>query len=482
MSGADAIVFNNLERALSSDLNDVQSDAARFLSELLKYQLSTRVIGIQPEAIASVVLGGLTCSPSGADVSVGAGALAQNTATLAPVPGPLDSTYRLARLDAPIIVPMPAPGLTTYYLIEAQMAEVIALSTLRDVYNPGTDTFVPTLLTKQIRRTIVTQLLVGGANAPAPTGGNWVPLAIVRRPAGGGPVVATDIDDVRPIAEGGRQRPNLPIVESGALTAIEVAGSSAVTMLRVAMDGFFGARSFELLAGSSIDPTSAPVLSPATVLAANTWYYLYVCGWSLLQLRPRFSDVSFGREGVLVLSHVAPTNARTNAGPIALPAPYGVSLAPALTGYLVCALRRNATNNGWQAMFSDDMEHFKLGSGVEVYPSTLPVAGANIVVPPAGALPTGYRDADLRVGYLGNTAVAGPTAANIRFLSLRDAASVVVLDVLFGAALETSGGGTSLHRAKLPKQPATDTFDLLVSAGAIDAGSRVSIDLVGFSL
>lgn len=351
MAGNDSLLFNSLERALSSDLNDTESIAARYLAELLRYTQSSKIVGDDTESIANVVPGGLAVTPSGSDVQVGTGVLLQDSASLAPAPGTYDSTYRMARNSAPLVVVMPAPGVETYYLVEAQMVEVTTLSTIRDVFNVGTQTFVPTLVAKVRERRIATQVIAGTPpQAPAPSGGNWVPLAVVRRPGGGGAVVSSDIFDVRRRAEYGRERPIFAKLDLLQLVTVStpLTPSNAI-LLSAQIDGARGVRAADAF---NLDVSGAAVIDPTSVLAANQWSYLYLVPWSALGLTPRVSVND--RQGVLVLSTVAPiAETRLNSAVLNLPAPWNVAPAGVGVAYCAGALRRNAANTGWIPMFDN---------------------------------------------------------------------------------------------------------------------------------
>lgn len=414
MSGADNEVFNTLERAVSGDVNDLQSIAARFLSEMVRYWNATKIVGSQTDSPTNVVFGGLEVAPSGADVSVSPGALGQLSAVLPPAPGPLDSPFRLAWSDASSTVVMPAPGVETFYLVEGQMTEVVSSTQLRDIWTPPAGPFAPALVTKQTRRTIATQVVAGAlGQAPAPSGGDWVPLAIVRRPAGGGPVVATDILDVRPLAEGGRPRPRLASEVDGSLSTVD--GTSNV-VVRYEMDGAGGARAFGGLA--PIDPTTATYLSPTTVVAASSWFYLYLAPWSALGLSPRFTDLTVEREGVLVLSSVAPTATRRNSAALDLPAPFGVVQAQPLSAYLVGALHRNAGNTGWEPTWRVARDEFGAYIAAPTPAVGLPGAGS-FAINFSGLYPTNAKSVEVQLNLEPNSAftfgfatTAGSTFAN----------------------------------------------------------------------
>lgn len=348
MSGADTEQFNTLERAVSGDFNDLQSISARFLSELLKYGTARRDL-TGTDLPTSWVLGGLEATPTAGNITISPGAMMQLSDTLAPLPGPLDSNYRLSRLETPTVVALPAPGVTTVYLVEAQMVEVVTDTQSRDIYNPGTQTFTPTLVTKVTERRIVFQVVAGNSSAPAPTGGDWVPIVVVRRPPGGPAVTTADIWDVRPVCEFGTQRPNSPIKRSRKIqTSNAVANTVSISAV---IDGQRGTMTVETI--TPVDVTSAPFLSPGTVLAGSTKFYLYLAPYFLTNA-PKQVGAALLSKGVLVLSSVAPTHEGFNSGLVPLPAPWAVADANAFTAYYVGTLVRNSTNTGWVRMVADD--------------------------------------------------------------------------------------------------------------------------------
>jgi hypothetical protein len=468
MSGSDSEVFNLLERAESGDLNDAQSIQARFLSELARYSSQSREVGVPAGASRNAVFGGLDVSPSGADVAVFPGYLGQQSATLAPVPGPLDSSFRLAWLDSPITVTMPSPGVTTFYLVEAQMVETISLSQPRDIWTPPAGPFVPALVTKQIRRTVQTQLLTGaGGQAPAPSGGDWVPLAIVRRPGGGGPVVGTDVVDVRPMGEWGRQRPAYPSAQG---TLVDCAGNTNLARIAAQVDGPFGVLSYQAPLGT-LDPTAVDVLSPATVLAASTAYFLYLCPWSVAGLAPRQQNGAVSQQGVLVLSSVAPVNgSRQNSAAVTLPAPFGVTTVPAGDAYLVGALWRNSANTGWltqaSAAGAGSVRHEALLAAV----LAPPVAAQNVNL--AGFVPAHATTAKLILVMQGSAAVTTPCTVEII-----DPTTSLVLSTLAGDFGSSSSVETEVPVNGLFGQ----TFDLNV-VGAIPGTASISVQVAGYGV
>lgn len=492
MPSNDSEVFNNLERALSGDLDDAQSLAARVLANLCGfYGQSGRVLGVASDVVRNVVVGGLTVSPSGVNVQVAPGVLGQNSAILAPAPGPLDSTYRFARNDVGTVVNMPALGVLTYYLLEAQMVEQITVSTPRDIYNPVTQTFTPAVVTKQVAHRIQFQLTPGaGTNAPAPTGGDWVPIAIIRRPAGGPAVLATDIIDVRPVAEWGRERPLQPQVVAGSLS-VPAGAATNNAMIQAAMDGPNG-RMVINAPVAAFDLTSAIVQSPTTVYVANTWYFVYLCAWSVAKLRPVLSGgAAFSTQGVFVVSAVPPsaTPIRVASANVDLPPPFGVTQCQGQDAYLVGAVRRNAANTGFAAIESTDLKHFDYLGGTTdtatVRAAFVPANGANNTTPAANSVPANVPRFTIAIGWTGATAWgAGPPPVDAQIVifvceqggpPFNFRSSIVLSDTT------TGGDPSSRHEAIVPAGSyGTPNFDLHVFIG-VPSGTA-TLTLVAFDL
>lgn len=341
MSGNDNLLMNTLERATSGDINDLQSLQARVLAELFRQTFARRTLGQAfSDATRSICLG-LGVTPSGNDVIVGLGVLAQSSATLPPVPGPLDSTYRLARLDTATTITGPTPGGNDWFLLEAQMVPLVGSTQVRDIYNPGTQTFVPTLVTKINLQSIAFQLVPGAANLPAPSGGNWVPLAAIQWPAGGG--APMEIVDLRQLPDGIDGGLTLePLVDQQRIKTSSTPSlvSNDVSVLAKATN--FRGR----LGGETVvfDATSALVIEPGTVFAGDTWYYLYLAEWSALALAPQGAQ-GFSMRGVVVVSATPPVLGRAQpSAAITPPAPFSIAT---LNAVCVGAIRRNSANTGW---------------------------------------------------------------------------------------------------------------------------------------
>ena len=359
MALTDNVFFNTRERALSSDVNDLESLEGRNLMESLRWVFATQVdsgAGMASSTPRSVVGGGLQVSPAGSDVGVSPGVIFQQSATLSPLPGALDSSYRFGRLGSSVVVPMPSPGSNTYYLLEAQIVQVLTSSQSRDIFNPITQTFVPTVVPKQYEFQVQFQLVTGGSSYPAATGGDWVVLAGIFRPAGGGPVSTSDIVDLSPRwsdALAAQQKIPGPFsyntptfLAPPNLRTVFVPGAAASNNVILAADVQHRGKQYTIRTQTGgIDPTVASILEPGVVLAADTWYYLYL--YSFRNQLPRGAYAGASCNGVLVLRSTPPIEggAANSSLPSALPAPFNADTG--LEGVCIGAVLRNGANTGW---------------------------------------------------------------------------------------------------------------------------------------
>ncbi len=363
MAGSDNILFNTREKPLSSDWNNIQSMQARTLLSLLRHWTMGRLSGLGAGSDSETIYpitNGLQVIPNGSNVHVEPGFLLQDSAALAPTPGTLDSDYRVALNLGNLAVTAPSPVGNVFYLLEAQMAEVTATES-RDILNASTGDFVSTVVTKTVERQLATQWVAGSAtNYPAPTGGDWVVLAGVFRPAGGGAVLDSHIQDMRIqpdliVGEAHLERSHRPHVHRVSVTDdddtttkisadTEVwTGSTFNRGLRLHVRNLLGA------APAGFTPSSALILDSTTTLAADTWYYVYLSHWK--GLAPRTYTSGLVSRGVPVLSHIQPSALSTgNSAALNLPPPFGVAAIPAGEACCVAILRRNSANTGWRGL------------------------------------------------------------------------------------------------------------------------------------
>ena len=373
MSGADNIVFNTREKAISQDINDVQAMEARTLATLLRFWTMGRIsglgAGVDTETV-NPVINGMQVIPNGTNVAIQPGFILQDSPSISPAPGALDSSYRIT-LNFASVSPTavaPSPVSNTYYLLEAQMQEVTTLSESRAVLNTVSGNFVSTSVPKRRERKLLTQWTAGTAtDYPAPTGGDWVVLAGVFRPASGGAVLQSHIQDMRLqpdllVGEGHFEQSTRPLINRLSVTnandtAVKLSADARLWVGAPHNRGLaLHLRNAFAVSPAGMDLSSGPdalLRDPTTTFAADTWYYVYLTHWK--GLAPRTYTAGIVSRGVPVVSHVVPdVLSSSNSAALNLPPPFANSSIPTGEGRCVGLLRRNGANNGWRQMEGAD--------------------------------------------------------------------------------------------------------------------------------
>lgn len=398
MASTDHNLINVRERPLSTDINDIQALTGRSLVEVLQFLLYNERINLSnpletggPEGY---VLGGLTVSGSGANASISPGVLLQNNAALLPAPGPLDSNIRLATQRSVVLEPAPTPGSDTYYLLEARMAEVVVTSPSRDVLDPVTGNFVATTVPKLHERRLEFRWRAGTADAAPATVVGWIPLAVIFRPAAGGNVLTSHVQDARPIfdfaakvtaAELSPTTRSVEFTRSYLATQSRIPGDNSLLISldmvvrdsqgRVALaksNGFVDVSIFDRQTGITFPGTN------------NTVRYLYLAH-APHPVSHRYAGVA--HRGYLVVSNVAPSLDNVNSAAIPVVGVAGGSIGQ---GSAVCigVLRSNGT--GWYPMS-------QVGRRVSVYRLPTTPAGALPSFTFSGAVPANAKIIDCRL-------------------------------------------------------------------------------------
>lgn len=487
MAGADHVLFNNLERASSSDLNALQSVQTRILADVLRRAFSTPIYptagSVPTSSPRAVVLGGLEVAASGTDIVVSPGVLAQDSATLVPTPGTVDSNYRIGIVRDPTTIVMPVPGSESWLVVEAQVVEVEALAESRDIWDAGSSAFVPAVVTKRNERRVAFQVsVIGTSNVPAYSGGDWVPIAIIRRPAGGGAVALSDIYDVRPL-EADRAR-------TGTLSANVNAGRRGLCILQAMGDlsasdpnivRLTAAETFSRsgdriwLSSASINLGDAAYHEGGLTFAADTWYYVYLAPWRGAPVRGAQAGLTgnaISGNGLLIVSAVAPGRFHgLNTAEIIPSAPFATGAAIA-AGDAVCvgAVRRNAGNTGWIGMHTADGHLVRLTAPLDV--ETLsPPTGTTTVTGLGAVLPIAARTALVTMDWRG-----GDTADSRIGVTVRgDGRSYVVSDQ------GTQANGLLLFEVPV-EMLANTNFDLVATGSVPHANTVVYVKLEGWRM
>ncbi len=452
MSGMDNEVWNTRERPVSNDNNDAQSLIHRSVLDMLREMFVKRSFAYgaaATEAPRNVVLGGLEVIPSGSDLLVSPGALTQESATLAPVPSTLDSDYRVGILRSAATVTPPAPAGNTWFLLEAQMTEVTTVSESRDILDVPTATFLPAPVPKQRERRLLFQFVTGTAtDAPVPSGGNWVPIVIVFRPAGGGAVLASHLIDARTVWDAEAPKRDsittvssiLAVRGSRFLRTISIPGTPSNAVI-IEVESFNTPSRLWYSRTGGADISSALFLSPGVVLAADTWYYLYLVPWQGIPIvDPR--DASATGRGLLVLSDVPPVvqGVLKNSATIPLPPPFNIAPLAGGFGVVVAAIRRNSTNTGWLTAWSVGNDEMRIVP-VQVATAT-PATAARTTVALGAFIPKTAKTVRVRVSDPGGFSVTAPntTPAPVLLSWLPVAGGTTFTDDYAHTELDRKGG------------------------------------------
>lgn len=195
------VIINGNERALSTDVNLLQELITQRLAQISQSRIGLRDPDPGEDGQLRSAFDGCSVQGTGvADVlQINPGVLYQYSLTWPAAPGANESATRLGLQLAAAAVPgVPVPGGNTYYLLEARVLDQVTDTQIRQIYDPGTQTFGPQLVDKERQVSIEFQWVAGDAtNIPLPSGDPWVPLAGVFRPSGGGAITADQIWDLR---------------------------------------------------------------------------------------------------------------------------------------------------------------------------------------------------------------------------------------------------------------------------------------------
>lgn len=287
-SNSRRIIFNALERLLSTDFNaEIQLADANLDTGLVQVAVGTSAAasGYGSAALVSGVVDGLVVSPAnpGVDLTV---AVSQGLAyKVGTAPTTLDSTRRRIEARSTLTLDLAAyvdGGNPRWVAIEISPGDTVTLSELRDVFQPALGTFVSTLVDK-IRAPLPVLSVTAGAAAAKPILPDGVtgvlPLAYVRLGAAATSIAATDIILCRPLYSLLRGGSGSAQVHGGGVN-VTTAGSSVVP--RVQRGVWSGGGTYALSGASTWDlsATSSYWASGedwASLAGANRVVYGYAC-------------------------------------------------------------------------------------------------------------------------------------------------------------------------------------------------------------
>jgi hypothetical protein len=395
--GPKVVVINTQERAVSTDINRLQSFASASQAEELRYLanapmgtddldasgVSTSEVTTLTGPLTADVIGGLEVQPQIASLAVyvspgSLGAIAPDgSETPMGTPAQGDSSYYKVVNDLGLgsanALSMTANGSGSRRIdiIECQVTNVISETDNRDIFNPSTGLFAATSVTKAVQAQLTYRVRLGTAGGGFPgfaTG--WLPLAVASVVGGATTCDQMTFWDVRPLVEDRIFPPHnlgrdfskvdtvLATVDTGSFTSRAVLAGIAECNASNQVDGIPGLYRLggRLRTGS---PTADIVYSGGGLPdgldlndpnnQSGTWsagnpVYVYLVEPFLLPRWSRYTDPAAGvrkprsPRGIIVATTIAPLHAYgcPSAG-IVLPALFGFGAAPVNKGVCILA-------------------------------------------------------------------------------------------------------------------------------------------------
>ncbi len=223
-AGSKDLVINNLERALSTDINRLQTFKDAAMSQLANWmfgvqQLNTElfpgyVTQFPPGALDpyqnSVIVNGLMPYPLNGSVEMFItpglafmedGSYSADQSPFRYVDDPGVGTIGTLQLT-------PAPGATRIDVIECSLVESVLEQNNRDIYNPATGLFTPVLVDKVKAGRLQYRIREGapGGGFPGVVSG-WLPLAVASVPSAAATWDDCTLWDVRPLLSAAHKPP-----------------------------------------------------------------------------------------------------------------------------------------------------------------------------------------------------------------------------------------------------------------------------------
>jgi hypothetical protein len=391
-SGKKVMVMNTLERAVSTDINRLQSFANKDQAEAIRFLMNVSMgtddldaggvmtqVTTANSPLNAEILGGLTVKPSvGAlDVLIDPGMIY----LLNPDSAPDDSNYKFVNDPG-----IPAPGVgftmgtnssgqTRIDVIECtNQTNATAETDNRDVFNPATGAFSATTVTKATQGVLQYRIRQGAPGAGYPgTVPGWLPLAVASVPTGTTNNDTITFWDVRPLVA---DRVNVLANTSRDLSIVERVHATVNTNIftgQAMCEGWVAASASNQIDAPSVPGryrlggrlrTGVPTLDQINVgggrpdgldlnAGANqsgTWtagqpVYVYLMEPFLLPRWARYTDAVTGvrkprsPRGILVVSPVAPKSFwGCPSAPVTMPALCGFGSVTANKGVCIMAL------------------------------------------------------------------------------------------------------------------------------------------------
>jgi len=508
---SDAIVFNSLERALSSDINNLQAMATRQLADELQTLFAKRfrvLTGGSDDTLPRSVTGGLAIRTSGGGTQIDllGGLLAQFNTTWPAVPGPLESAMRLGFNRSVLTTALsgtPNQGI----LLEARVVDVVTVNTVRDVFDVPTQTFIPTPVDKQTERQVEVQLVeVALPATPGFSGGSWVPLwgffsdgaGLVDLSSGAPIDYRPDMQDVLAGSDQVSGSYSADIAE-GVVTQASIntarptaSGDTTFTNLGGDFSGRIGTQQYRLRSqGANVVPLAASGFVPAAATIAHV--YLLPLISAGIETAPWMSASASILKGVLHLSDVQPANGgRVNSAAITpnvaaypnhdpVPAGQAMYLGSVYQG-VASGFRYMTQTGGGAAILSPSLTPL---NGV-VSATASPGAGGSAVeaLDLRGIVPDAARMVKVLLRGRWGALVAGSLTVSIESaLAAAGAGSVGAMIIEASAADQFNRGELMMDVPVFHDSANNDDKNLEIQIAYTTAGTwNVDVDVVGWSL
>ena len=379
MAGLSRTTFSLLEVLTSSDLGAAFRLAGRDVLEIARY-----LTGDRP-----VILGGLQPAASTTGVQIAPGALLEPYAGGVAVPRADESPTILGLLRAQALVPVPALGVATWYLVEARAAELDTQGS-RDVLDQVARTTEPQTQLVQRETSLTLRARVGTATALPALAAGWQPVAAVLRQTSG-PVADADVYDLRTTVADLEPAPPSEQFQRHDYAVQNLLSGTATLQFDVALTDRFGHRLYAKTPSVLFSTLFEAGFTPLT----NQWSYIYLA--TIGDVAP---ETATGR-GVLVVSATPPSaqGGRVPSAPIALPQPWG-GLGTVNATCIGC-LRTNdfSFSGAYLAHQSCSDGRYELGDGDGPRITTTTRPAAFVAATGGAFLPVNARSAILRVQY-----------------------------------------------------------------------------------
>jgi len=335
MSTTDNVIFNTYERAVSDDSNDLQSLLSRQTMEAFQAVARRTLTGGNPIGdVRDHIASGLNCKLVTGNVVVETGVLGQLVSASppdVPAPGALDSSYRIGFLFADETMADPYDGTQAWWLLQGRVERDLTLQETRDIYNPGTQTFVATPnIDKRYESVVVLEWKKGTSTTIASPDAGYATIGAVYRNTGGPAITADDIvtlsvqvDDVsnHTSNNGSVKRTNFRFYTNNG-------EENFSTGVGFNLSGEVNGK--KLLANAApLDLETATFVSPddvGLIGTARVWWYVYL--YAPTDMMPsNLYGSGIEHRGCLVVSRVAPDENGSNSATITVPNPIGGTIA-----------------------------------------------------------------------------------------------------------------------------------------------------------